>query len=238
MSKRKVPPQNPTKADKDKSQKIDQCQTPHCALDPLLEFIPKAFPIRTGCKPIIWEPAAGDGQIVDKLSKVEGYNVVYSDLLTGCNFFYNQPQHYDIIITNPPYSIKYEWLERCYQLGKPFALLMPTNMLGTASGARLFKRYGIEVIFVTPRINFKMPDKGYDGSGAQFSTSWFTWGFGIGKQMTFETVVKYDDWKKPVSMWDGPPPLPGNRRQFLGSPTVSQNGHNKQLTYNQSVMQF
>ena len=37
----------------------------------------------------------------------------------------NKPVQFDCIITNPPFSLKQEFLQRCYELGKPFALLLP-----------------------------------------------------------------------------------------------------------------
>lgn len=75
-----------------------------------------------------------------------------------------------------------------YQLGKPFALLMPVEVLGAKSAQRNFKAHGIEVILLDKRVNFKMPEKGWLGSGAQFPTAWFTWGLNIGKQITFATL--------------------------------------------------
>ncbi|MHA2094578.1 MAG: hypothetical protein ACW98F_08115, partial [Candidatus Hodarchaeales archaeon] len=94
------------------------------------------------------------------------------------------------IVTNPPYSIKYAWLEKCYEYEMPFALLMPVEMLGTAKGQRLFDKYGIEVIFMSPRVDFYMPNKGWEGGGAQFPTAWFTWKLNLPKQINFATLNK------------------------------------------------
>lgn len=90
-------------------------------------------------------------------------------------------------MTNCPYSVKYPWLRRYYELGKPFALLLPVDTTGAAQAQVLFDRYGIEIIYMNKRVNFKMPNKGWSGS-AQFSTAWFTWGLNIGKQMTFAKI--------------------------------------------------
>jgi hypothetical protein len=72
----------------------------------------------------------------------------------------------------------------------PFALLMPVEMLGTAKGQRLFDKYGIEVIFMSPRVDFYMPNKGWEGGGAQFPTAWFTWKLNLPKQINFATLNK------------------------------------------------
>jgi hypothetical protein len=38
-------------------------------------------------------------------------------------------QNYDIIISNPPFSIKDEILKRLYELNKPYAMLLPVPTL-------------------------------------------------------------------------------------------------------------
>lgn len=165
----------------DESNPKDRCQTPDYAVDPLLPFLNPDL--------TIWEPAAGEGLLVDTLYDGGIGTVVSGDLLDGQNFFdpLCEPEHWDILVTNPPYSTKYGWLARCYALGKPFALLMPIDVFGSTEAQALFHRYGVEVIFMNQRIDFKMPEKGWDSS-AQFSTAWFTWGLEIGRQMTFADI--------------------------------------------------
>ena len=129
----------------------------------------------------IWEPAAGEG-ILARALIARGFHVVCSDIETHplqyqfpLDFLTEQmPYHYDCIVTNPPFSLKYEWLERCYDLGKPFALLLPLETLGSVKAQALFREYGKPaVILMSPRVDFKMPDAGWLGGGAQFPTAWF-----------------------------------------------------------------
>lgn len=164
-------------------QGMDACQTPAYALDPLLPYLSLDW--------TIWEPAAGEGLLVEALYDSGFYEnrVIAGDILTGQNFFDYQPDGWDCLVTNPPYSIQFQWLERCYQLTKPFALLLKVETLGTKTAQELFDQHGVEVIFVSPRINFKMPNKGWDGGGAQFPTAWYTWGLNIGRQITFAKVT-------------------------------------------------
>jgi len=177
-------PKQNKRGDIKKSNTYDRCQTPHYAIDPLLPYLDPRW--------TIWEPASGEGQIVRKLQQC-GFCVIGTDILTGTNFFETELDSWQCQVTNPPYSIKYDWLKRSYALGLPFALLLPLETLGTKSGQQLFEKYGIEIILLDKRVNFKMPNLGYSGSGAQFPTAWFTWGLNIGKQLTFAKLTRYED---------------------------------------------
>jgi len=144
----------------------DSCQTPPHAIESLRDLIPLNWRI--------WECAMGKGNLARAFQDV-GYNVIGSDILTGINFFEQVTEGYfDVIVTNPPYSVKYQWLQRCYEIGKPFALLMPVEMLGAQKAQKLFVKYGIELTFLPRRVNFEMPYKGFEGT-AQFPVAWYTW---------------------------------------------------------------
>jgi hypothetical protein len=123
-----------------------------------------------------------------------GYKVISTDILYGIDFFKDQPSDYwTCQITNPPYSAKYKWLARSYELGKPFALLMPLETLGAWAAQKLFKRHGIKLIIPNKRIDFGMPEKGWSGGGAQFPTAWFCYGLhGMAQELNFESIVKPD----------------------------------------------
>jgi hypothetical protein len=144
---------------------LDACQTPPYALTPLLPYLDRNLKI--------WEPASGEGFIVNTM-RGAGYRVIESDILRGQNFFDYEPDDYDIHLTNPPYGIKYEWLERCYQLGKPFALLLPVETIGSKTAQALMQQHGFEMMLLDNRVDFKMPDKGFESS-AQFPVLWLCW---------------------------------------------------------------
>lgn len=144
----------------------DACQTPGYAIAPLLPYLHLDW--------TIWEPADGDGNLTIALFRA-GFKVLGTDILSGQNFFDFQPVIWDCLITNPPYSIKYQWLERCYDLSKPFALLVPVEMIGAQRAQNLFRQYGIELMLLNRRVNFKMPRKGWNTKGAQFPVLWLCW---------------------------------------------------------------
>lgn len=148
-------------------------QTPVIALNPLIPYL---NPLWT-----IWEPAAGKGNLVRGL-KEKGFNVFSSDILTGVDFLVSD-YPVDCIITNPPFSLKQQFLERCYKLKKPFALLLPLTTFETPKRQKLFRENGVQIIFFNKRINFETPSG--NGSGSWFATAWFTWGLNLPKELNF-----------------------------------------------------
>jgi hypothetical protein len=169
---------------------MDNCQTPSYAVQPLLPYLRKAG-IRT-----VWEPAYGEG-LLSRVLTNDGFNVTGTDTLFGSQYdFFDYDlaihRHYDAIVTNPPFSLKYEWLQRCYELGKPFALLLPVETLGSVKGGDLFALNGIDVMMLRPRVDFKMPEAGWSGSGAQFPVAWFCHNLFLPKALMFVRVNKKD----------------------------------------------
>lgn len=164
----------------------DHCQTPAYAVDPLISQLPEHW--------TIWEPAAGEGYITQRLRKM-GRKVVESDILTGHNFFdLKRPPggtYYDAIVTNPPYSIKYDWLERCYDLETPFALLLPLETLGAGRAQRLFRSKPVRLILFDRRVNFKMPNVGWAKSSAQFPVAWFCYRMDLPQDINY--VIRGDN---------------------------------------------
>ena len=149
-------------------------QTPIVALNPLLPFLNKDW--------TIWEPACGKGNLCNGLND-KGFNVIATDILQGVDFLENQNLNFDCIITNPPFSLKQQFLQKCYELGKPFALLLPLTTLETAKRQGLFKKYGVQIILFDKRINFETPSG--RGGGSWFATAWFTYGLNLPKELNF-----------------------------------------------------
>ena len=145
-------------------------QTPEYAINVLMEFIniPSNY--------VIWESAMGKGNIVNAFKKI-GYQVIGTDIIDGYDFFTYEPDNYDVIITNPPYSLRNEFIKRCYDLEKSWALLMPLTTLEGIKRQKLFKKNGITLIIPRNRINFETPSG--HGSGSWFMTAWFIYGFDI-----------------------------------------------------------
>ena len=94
----------------------DEQYTPAYAVAPIIKYIP-------GNK-IVWCPFDTEHSEYVLALKAAGIRVVHSHILTGEDFFVYEPEEWDLIVSNPPFSIKQKVVERCLALGKPFALLL------------------------------------------------------------------------------------------------------------------
>lgn len=156
----------------------DNFQTPDCALDYITPYLNKNW--------VIWECAEGKGNLVKGFEK-RGFNVIGSD--KEFNFLENI-KDCDCIVTNPPYSLKENFIQRCYELKKPFALLMPLTALEGQKRQKMYKEFGIQLVIPNKRINFETPS-GKQG-GAWFLTAWFTNGLNLPNSLIF-TVKTMND---------------------------------------------
>ena len=150
--------------------KSDEYYTPPNALEPLLDLIPR--------NKTIWEPTDTSGHISNFFIE-RGYTVLSS----SDDFFSHTVSPGDVIVTNPPYSKKTQFLQRCYELGKPFALLMPITALEGSQRQDLYKLYGIKLILFNKRISF-IESK----SGPWFATAWFCHRLPLPRQLNFVDV--------------------------------------------------
>lgn len=122
----------------------DECYTPREAVLPLLKYIPK--------DKIIWCPFDTKDSEYVKVFQENDYNVIYSHIDNGENFFYYEPDNYDIIVSNPPFSIKDDVLKHLDELNKPYAILLP---LPSLQGQKRFTYLqGGQALIFDKRINF------------------------------------------------------------------------------------
>jgi hypothetical protein len=165
------------KKDFSKRGSFDELYTPSEAVEMILPYIPKG--VKT-----IWECTAIKESKIVLVLREAGYNVITSHIEDGKDFFIYEPEDYDMIITNPPYSKKDKFLKRVYQLNKPFMFLLPLTTLEGIQRGKLFGDNGVQLIIPNKRFNFK-PEK---GSSAWFQTSWFSYGCDLEKDLNFITL--------------------------------------------------
>ncbi len=144
------------------NQKIapDQYWTLPHSIDPLMDFLDVHLDKDTT---LIWEPCFGEGGIANPL-KAAGFQVVCTDLYTmdeklsfvdftdetGVKFeACPVPRGVTHIVTNPPFSIKNQFIKRFYELGLPTFVIMPIDILGTKRDLKMLKENGFN-LFLLP----------------------------------------------------------------------------------------
>lgn len=154
----------------------DEIYTPEYAVKPLLKYLPKDI--------TIWECTDYGESKITKVLKDNGYKVITSHI-KDFDFLKDTPEfEFDMIITNPPYSLKTQFLKRCYEYQKPFALLLPITALEGKDRNKLYQQYGLEIIILDKRVNFLDNKK-----TCWFNTSWFCWKL-LKKTLNFERLEK------------------------------------------------
>ena len=135
----------------------DECYTPDSAIAPMLSELNKDL--------TYYDCTSGiSSNIVDFLNN-NGFKCMASE---GRDFLTSDlPDGVDVIITNPPYSKKDKFIKRCYDLNKPFALLLPVSSLQGMNRGSMFASNGIEIMALNKRIDFT-------GKGSpHFGVAWF-----------------------------------------------------------------
>ena len=162
----------------------DECMTPYYAVEPLLKYVPKDW--------TIWCPCDEEWLAYYNLFKENGYKVIRSSLAEGQDFFEYEPkEHYDVIITNPPFSKKDAMLKRLDELGKPFAILLPMNSLQGQSRYKVFAK-GIQLFAFDKRIGFHTNGNMQEVTeGSPFASAYFCRNL-LPRDLIVEELVKYE----------------------------------------------
>ena len=119
--------------------------TPFYAVEPILEFLPK--------NKIIWCPFDEEWSAFYQLLTEKGYTVTRSSLKEGQDFFTYEPDDWDILVSNPPFSKKDSVLQRAFSFNKPFALLLPVNSIQGKARYKIFNNE-IQLLCFDGRVDF------------------------------------------------------------------------------------
>ena len=129
----------------------DEVYTAAFAVKPLLKYL-RGFQQSKDREIIVWCPFDLEESEYVKIFQNEGYQVIHSHIEEGKNFFFYEPDEYDIIISNPPFSIKDDIIKHLYELGKPYAILLPIPAL---QGQRRFPYMtNCQALIFDKRINY------------------------------------------------------------------------------------
>jgi|694.fasta_scaffold17189_5 hypothetical protein len=136
--------------------KKDEMYTPAILVEPITQYIQHKT---------VWCPFdTANSEFVLALQK--NNTVIHTHIKDGYDFFKYEPEHYDVIVSNPPFSKKLDVLNRLQQLGKPYAMLFPTTMLNYQCIANFFVGNAPEMLIPDKKVSF-------NGKTSSFSCSYY-----------------------------------------------------------------
>ena len=153
----------------------DEKYTPAYAITPLLKYLDK--------RQIIWCPFDTEDSQYVKVLKQNGFTVINSHISEGKDFFEYEPENWNILISNPPFTNKRKIFERALSFNKPFALLMTNTWLNDSAPKQLFKDKDLQLLMFEQRIQFD------DQNKITFSSSYYCWNL-LPKQIIMERLNK------------------------------------------------
>ena len=147
----------------------DECMTPDYGVVPILKYIPQDA--------IIWCPFdKEDSEFVKQIREMGN----------GQDFYTYEPtEHWDCIISNPPFTNKRHIFERALSFNKPFALIMSNTWLNDSAPKQLFKNKDLQLLMFDKRMKFK--NNGEIQNKITFSSSYYCWNF-LPKQIIMEEL--------------------------------------------------
>jgi len=159
--------------------KGDELYTPVKAIKPLIKYIPEGS--------VIWECAdtVNSDSNIHQVAHDNNISTYGTSIHKGIDFLKCEKLPSDEIthiVTNPPYSLKNEFLQKCYDFNLPFALLLPIQTLDTNTRWKMFSKYGIEIMVYNRRVKYI----GSNGS-PPFASAWFCKGI-LPNQIVFENL--------------------------------------------------
>ena len=161
----------------------NEMYTPYYAVQPIIKYVQKDKKV--------WCPFDKEWSAFYQSFTSGGYSTIRSHIDEGQDFFEYQPDEYDVIISNPPFSIKDKILKKLYELDKPFAILLPLNSLQGKSRFRYFEK-GIQLLTFDQRIGYhNQSSMDIAIEGSPFASAYFCRDV-LPKDLIIEHLEKYE----------------------------------------------
>lgn len=162
--------------------KNDEYYTPSYAVQPIKKYV------KPNSK--IWCPFDTEQSFFVKELRKEGHEIIATHIDNGENFF-DLHVDCDYIISNPPYSLKLEILERLFIMNIPFAMLVGVvGLFDSKKKADLFKDKDFEIMYLSPRVNyFKDYDNPVEIKGIPYQSVYLCRDM-LPRQIVFEELKK------------------------------------------------
>lgn len=139
--------------------KNDECFTPRYVVEAILPYLDRSK--------TYWLPFDTEESEFVRVLRDNGFSFVRSHKEEGLDYFEYEPEHWDAILSNPPFTGKRAIFERALSFGKPFALLMSNTWLNDSAPKVLFMERDLQLLLFRNRIQFNSLHK------ITFSSSFF-----------------------------------------------------------------
>lgn len=155
---------------KGQRKKSDFYETPYSITKQLLE--------RESITGPVLEPSCGNGAIA-KVLRGHGLDVIEKDIAYGQDFLL-ETGRYTSIVTNPPFSLAYEFILKCKEVTDYFALLLPLSYLhGKQRYDNIYsdKKFPVSTVYVFtryPMLGEPLREDGKYHTGMMVY-AWFIW---------------------------------------------------------------
>jgi len=117
--------------------------------------------------PTVWLPFDLESSEYVHYFKSRGdFNIEFSHISTGQDFFTYEPKNWDIAISNPPFSRKLDVFKRLNSLGKPWAMLGNLMSLNYQEIGNYFADNPVQMLIPDKRVSF-------DGNPSSFCSGYF-----------------------------------------------------------------
>jgi len=133
--------------------------TPENAVNILIPYLEQLHK-KLGRNITIWCPFDTEESNFVKVFREYGFNVIYSHISLGQDFFnYVPTEPVDLIASNPPFENKKKIIERLIDLNIPFSMLLPATWLNDSGPIKAFKGKQVQLLIPSKRINFQNASK-------------------------------------------------------------------------------
>lgn len=158
--------------------KNDECYTPAYGVLPIIKYIPKNW--------TVWLPFDTEESQFYKILKEKGFKIIRSHISEGKDFYNYEPkEHWDCIVSNPPFTNKKGIFERALSFNKPFALIMANTWLNDSAPKQLFMEKDLQLLMFDKRMKFE--NNGVVNNKITFSSSYWCYKM-LPKQIIMEKL--------------------------------------------------
>ena len=172
----------------------DECYTPRYGVLPLIKHLETFTKNKLHKNELslmdkksikIWCPFDTVESEFVKVFEEEWYTVIRSHIKEWKDYYKYEPQEWDIMISNPPFTNKRQIFERAISFWKPFCLLMSLTWLNDSAPKILFMEKDLQLLMFDKRMKFY--NNGIVNDKITFSSWYYCYNF-LEKQIIMEKL--------------------------------------------------